>query len=124
MTFRNVRILYSALCPGHKEALELAIQAADSLEIDAAIEQIDVKTNADAVRLRFLGSPTVQVEGEDVEPAARARTDYGIGVRYYAGGVNYPSMKLLRDALAAVDIDGVGPRSERHLTGIEDLHAL
>jgi len=124
MTFKNIRILYSSLCPGHREALELAVQAVDRLHIEAAIEQIDVETQADATRLRFLGSPTVQVEGEDVEPAARARTDYGIGVRYYAGGVNYPSTKLLRDALAAIDMDGVGPLSERNLTGIEDLHAL
>lgn len=116
MSFRNVRILYSRLCPGHKEALQLAIEAADQLAIDAAIEQIDVATDADAAKLRFLGSPTVQVEGKDVEPEARQRTDYGIGVRYYAGGVNHPSMKLLCDALAAVETERLGPLCEQHAT--------
>jgi hypothetical protein len=118
MSFRNVRILYSSLCPGHKETLRLAIDAADSLGVDAAIEQIDVETQADATRLRFLGSPTVQIEGKDVEPAARIRTDFGIGVRYYTGGVNHPSMKLLRDALAAVDNERMGPLCEHRQTGV------
>lgn len=118
MAFKNVRILYSSLCPGHQEALQRTIQAVDSLDLEAAIEQIEVETDEDAAAHRFLGSPTVQIEGKDVEPAARARTDYGIGVRYYAGGVNYPSIKLLRDALAAIDSDGVGPLSERYTSEI------
>lgn len=123
MTFRNIRILYSSLCPGHRDALELAVQAVDRLHIEAAIEQIDVETQADAVRLRFLGSPTVQVEGIDVEPAARMRTDFGIGVRYYDGGVNHPSMRLLFEALAALETETAEPIAERHTTEIEVLIA-
>ncbi len=120
MAFKNVRILYSSLCPGHKETLQLTIQAVDSMALEAAIEQIDVETEEDAARHRFLGSPTVQIEGQDVEPAARDLTDFGIGVRYYEGGVNHPSMDLLLKALAVIDMDDIGPLSERHLTGIED----
>lgn len=90
------------------------------MKLEAAIEQIDVETDEDAARHRFLGSPTVQIEGQDVEPAARDRTDFGIGVRYYEGGVNHPSMDLLLKALAVIDMDDIGPLSERHLTGIED----
>lgn len=121
MAFKNVRILYSSLCPGHQETLQLTLQAVDSLDLEAAIEQIDIETDEDAAKHRFLGSPTVQIEGKDVEPDAQKRTDYGMGVRYYKGGVNHPPMSLLQQALSAIDVDSVGPLAERHLNGIEHL---
>jgi hypothetical protein len=33
--------------------------------------------------MRFLGSPTIRVNDEDIEPAARRRTDYGFMCRTY-----------------------------------------
>jgi hypothetical protein len=37
----------------------------------------------EAVRKRFLGSPTVHVDGLDVEPDAVTRDDYGLQCRVY-----------------------------------------
>jgi hypothetical protein len=34
-------------------------------------------------RLRFLGSPTVRVDGRDVEPGADLREDFGLKCRLY-----------------------------------------
>lgn len=123
MRFTNIRILFSSQCPGYRESLEVAIRAADILEVDAAIEQIDVKTKEDAVKLRYLGSPTVQVEGEDVELAARVRTDYGIGVRYYEGGVSHPSLDMLLRALATIDGSQADLVAERREAIVEVLIA-
>ena len=40
--------------------------------------------DADAAEAeRFLGSPTIRVDGEDVEPSASERTDYGLECRLY-----------------------------------------
>jgi hypothetical protein len=44
-----------------------------------------VLSNPDeAQRERFLGSPTVRVNGRDVDPTAHTRRDYGLSCRLYA----------------------------------------
>ncbi len=45
------------------------------LEID--IERVLVRTDADVQQMKFLGSPTVRINGLDIEPSARSRTEYG-----------------------------------------------
>lgn len=45
----------------------------------AAVEDADV-----AEQEQFLGSPTVRVDGEDVEPAAGRRSDFGLKCRLFA----------------------------------------
>jgi hypothetical protein len=42
-----------------------------------------VESEEDAKRLRFVGSPTVRVDGADVEPAAAAREDFALQCRVY-----------------------------------------
>jgi hypothetical protein len=42
-----------------------------------------VDTIRDAERVRFLGSPSVRVDGCDIEPGADERTDYGLKCRLY-----------------------------------------
>ena len=69
------------------------------LDVNTDIEVVEVKTDSDAKRLRFLGSPTVQVDGEDVEPAAHARTDYGMSCRIY-GESGTPPRELIEAALS------------------------
>jgi hypothetical protein len=43
------------------------------------IERITVTSPADIEKHRFLGSPTIQISGLDVDPDARARTDFAPG---------------------------------------------
>jgi len=38
-----------------------------------------VTTAQEAAEWRFLGSPTLRLNGLDIEPAARHRADYGLG---------------------------------------------
>ncbi|MFL5852588.1 MAG: hypothetical protein ACJ77G_08915 [Solirubrobacteraceae bacterium] len=42
-----------------------------------------VERDEEAQRLRFLGSPTVRVDGRDVEPGADVREDFGLKCRLY-----------------------------------------
>ena len=56
-----------------------------------------------AVHERFLGSPTVRVDGRDIEPGASQRTDYGLKCRLYAtrGGIRTtPLDQWILDALS------------------------
>lgn len=80
----TIELLYFDGCPNH-DALaphlrELLVEAG----IDATIELRSVETVEDAERERFLGSPTIRVDGRDVDPGAAAREDYGLKCRLYA----------------------------------------
>ena len=51
--------------------------------VPARVEVIDVVTLAQAERRRFLGSPTVRVDGRDVDPWAEGHSDYSLSCRIY-----------------------------------------
>ncbi len=57
-----------------------AIAAANA---QADLRVFVVRTAEEAERLRFLGSPTVRVDGVDVDPSAWSRRDYGLHCRLY-----------------------------------------
>ena len=70
-------------CPSARAARELVASVAAELELDPEIELLDVPDIEQAVRLRFLGSPTVRIGGRDIEPGADSRTDYVLSCRLY-----------------------------------------
>ncbi|HEX5619556.1 MAG TPA: hypothetical protein VFX51_14140 [Solirubrobacteraceae bacterium] len=51
--------------------------------VDVQIRRRRVESDAAANRARFLGSPTLRVDGVDVEPGAGDRSDYGVKCRLY-----------------------------------------
>ena len=63
-----VEILYFDGCPNHKPALALVERVSRELGIKPEVRLVNVPDQATAVRLRFLGSPTVRVGGTDVDP--------------------------------------------------------
>lgn len=92
----QVKILYFDGCPHYGLTLALVKQVVTERGVDARVESVHVDDATDAERLRFLGSPTVQVDGADIEPAARSRTGYAYSCRMYAGSGTPP--KELIDA--------------------------
>jgi hypothetical protein len=70
--------------------------------IDAEIVLRNVSDPDHAQRERFLGSPTVRVDGLDIDPGAEGRDDYGLKCRIYqtpAGLTGLPSDEWILDAL-------------------------
>jgi copper chaperone CopZ len=98
----KIEILYFDQCPNHgptvervKDALRHEGQAADMVEVN-------VGDDATARRLGFLGSPTVRIDGLDIEPSARLSKRFGLMCRTYANGgkqVRIPPLDLIRTAL-------------------------
>ena len=64
---RRVELLWWSGCPSWEEAIELVREemAAAGLE-PAALEVREVRTDEEAERERFVGSPTVRVGGRDI----------------------------------------------------------
>lgn len=74
----RIRVLHMAECPATPGTICLVESVARELGTSIAVEQVRVETPAQAEALAFLGSPTVQVNGCDIEPEARSRTDFGL----------------------------------------------
>ncbi|MGD9734118.1 MAG: hypothetical protein AB7V58_00695 [Solirubrobacterales bacterium] len=82
-----------------------AVARAAAEGIEAEVELRRVETAKEAERERFLGSPTVRVDGADVEPGAAAREDFGLECRLYrtaAGLERVPPAERIKAALRQV----------------------
>lgn len=79
-----VEVLYFDGCPNHEALLVRLRELLRLAGSDAAIELRRVEDVEAAERERFLGSPTVRIDGEDVEPGVAERTDFGLSCRRFA----------------------------------------
>ncbi len=60
--------MFWAGCPSHPEALELLRDVLAERNLDEPIVIREVFTQEDAIALAFPGSPTIRVDGRDVDP--------------------------------------------------------
>jgi len=100
----RVEILYFEGCPNHDPARALVERLATQLRIEPEIRLVEVADPDAAVALRFLGSPTVRVNGVDVEPGAEERRDFAFSCRIYrseGGAAEQPQESWVRAALTA-----------------------
>jgi len=65
-------------CSATPAAIRLVEDVARAARVRIRLETVLVKTQEQAKTLAFLGSPTMQVNGRDIEPEAQARTDFGL----------------------------------------------
>ena len=99
----KIEFLYFKDCPGYESALSLLEQIL--LENDAAvsIEKIEITTQELALQHRFLGSPSIRINGKDIEGRYEA-SEYGLKCRIYLDtGLGVPSERVLRKAFQEVD---------------------
>ena len=69
--------------PHVRAAVALVKQVARYTAVEVDLRLVDVPDAAAAVERRFLGSPTVRVEGRDVEPGSDDRDDLALACRVY-----------------------------------------
>jgi hypothetical protein len=99
----TVELFYFDGCPSHEPLAERLSELLAQVGIDERLELRRVESDADARRLHFLGSPTVRVDGRDIEPGAEARDDFGLKCRLYrtpAGLRGLPPEEWIVAALA------------------------
>ena len=98
----EVEILYFDGCPSYREAQATLEEVLSQGDVTAEVRLVAVATDEEARRLRFPGSPTIRVDGEDLFPLPD-RTEYALGCRMYAtaeGLKGSPTAMMLRAALA------------------------
>jgi hypothetical protein len=98
----RIEVLYFDGCPNHETLLPRLREILAREGISTEIDLRRITDDEAAQRERFLGSPTVRVNGRDVEPEAERRTDYGLKCRLYrtpTGLSGQPPQEWLRAAL-------------------------
>jgi hypothetical protein len=99
----RVEILARTDCDNRGMAAVVVERVAAEMGIPVALEVIDVKSEAQARKWRFLGSPSVRVDGLDVEPGTNESTDFTLGDRVYRSGERglqgWPDDRWIRAAL-------------------------
>jgi hypothetical protein len=64
----HVQFLYWEDCPSHPEALARLREALAQEGLPADVEIIRIDTEEDALRHTFPGSPTIRIDGADLQP--------------------------------------------------------
>lgn len=98
----NIEVLYFEGCPNHLPAIEMVRETLKSLGRQDEIHQVEVHTQADAEAMAFVGSPSIRINGADIEPWARTAKAFGLSCRTYLDGshrISVPSRELLRRAI-------------------------
>jgi hypothetical protein len=97
-----VELLYWEGCPSYPEARELVEQVLRELGRPDRIVMREVRTQQEAEELRFPGSPTIRVDGRDVDPeGAAARPALNCRIYHLPDGrvSPIPSREQLEEAL-------------------------
>ena len=105
----TIEILYFPDCPNYLPAVQHVQEALREEHRSAAIQCVQVLDAANAAATAFLGSPTVRINGIDVETSARSRGNTGMCCRTYDGGSGRegaPSVALIREAIREVTESG------------------
>lgn len=104
----KVEVLYFDGCPTYLEAEKALRGVLEEQGVGAEVELVAVNTDGEAQSLRFPGSPTVRVDGEDLFPVLE-RAEYALGCRMYAtseGLRGAPTAEMLTEALAKKEVGG------------------
>jgi hypothetical protein len=97
-----IEVLYVQHCPHHPGTQALIERIRAELGLDAELRTTLIVDQAAAEQARFPGSPTVRVDGRDVEPGSEPATEYTVACRLYRLEHRFagqPEERWVREAL-------------------------
>jgi hypothetical protein len=102
-TATNIDFLYDPDCTSHEAALDRLRSVIADLGISAAVSVQVVTSHEQAQHLRFPGSPTIRVNGRDIDGGGASGEGFSLTCRAYVrpdGRISpLPPETLIRDAL-------------------------
>jgi hypothetical protein len=101
----NVEVLYIEGCPNHEPTARLVRNILRQEGVPAEVLEIEVRTAEHAQAIGFLGSPSIRINGSDVEPEAHTAQNFGLGCRTYLHGQRRsgtPSAEVIGRAIRAI----------------------
>jgi hypothetical protein len=98
----RIELLYFNGCPGYKMALKYINEVLEDKGIKLPVQMVKIASEEDAAKHHFLGSPSVRIDGEDIEPGTERITDTSQRCRLYLEDDNvleWPGRKLITEAI-------------------------
>lgn len=101
----RIELLYYPECPSHERTLELIREALalEGKQAEICVIRIDTQEQADAHR--FIGSPTIRINGHELQP--QPHLPYRLTCRAFLhedGRISpVPSLTMLREALRTAE---------------------
>ena len=104
----KIDLLYIDSCPSWQAGFENLEAALKAEGLEAEVRLVRVADDAEASCLKFLGSPSFCVDGEDLWPEERDR--YNLNCRVYAtpqGLRGVPTVEMLSEKLHAQGLKNI-----------------
>jgi hypothetical protein len=95
----KIEVLYVPNCPNHAVALDRLREILSPEGFEVQVNEVLVSDITMAQALKFPGSPTIRVNGHDVEPRSEQVSAFGLVCRLYSDGSGVPSEQNLRTAI-------------------------
>jgi hypothetical protein len=81
----KVEVLYVAECPSHPAAVKLVKDVLAAEGITTEVYEVLVRDEQMAGKLKFLGSPTIRIDGRDVAGESKTVKNFALSCRLYPG---------------------------------------
>ena len=99
---KNIELFYFKGCPSWERALENLEEAMRLEGANIPVQKVLVTSGKEAQTKRFLGSPTIRIDGVDLDGPEADKRDFMLGCRIYPEGdetTGWPSVAVIRKAL-------------------------
>jgi hypothetical protein len=97
----KVEVLYVSECPSHPAAVKLVkdVLAAEGVAVE--IHEVLVRDEGMATVLRFVGSPTIRINGRDVAGEGQSAKNFALSCRLYPGSkqIGLPPAEMVHRAI-------------------------
>ncbi|MFZ5391132.1 MAG: DF family (seleno)protein [Patescibacteria group bacterium] len=99
----GLELLYTKDCKAWSQTLANIKQALQELNLTEEIKTVLINTLIEAKQYNFFASPTVHINGQDIDPAARRSRKIGLGYGrpyfYNQASHSHPSVEQIIKAL-------------------------
>jgi hypothetical protein len=98
----RIEVLYFLGCPNHEPTMGTIEEVLSAENVTAEVHSIQICDVDEAREAKFIGSPSVRIDGLDIEPSSRTNERYGMMCRMYrqAGGLGgVPPRSLIEKAV-------------------------
>ena len=102
MPQKTIELFYFDDCPSWERALQNLEEAMRLEGVNIPVQKVLVTSGEEAQTRRFLGSPTIRIDGVDLDGPEADKRDFMLGCRIYPEGdetTGWPSIAVIRRAL-------------------------
>lgn len=100
----TIELLHTKGCQGYHKALDELEDAMADMGLEPRCDIRLVRTQEEAQQLKFFGSPTLRINGKDIDPKAETMTRFGVNTcrPYFWKGkaYDYPPKEMILEGLA------------------------